>query len=353
MEVRAVSPPASKTLAPLIKFARVKWRSYGCPRSSLNHSLRYWKNRKISVKFTAMPSPPRTRSVSLEELEYYRTHFLEAIREDGVVCLECGTMHRAVGSHLRLRHGMDVDSYKQAWGYNRKTALMIPVLVQAYREKALAMDLYSKSPPDAFLKAQEASRRYSRSYRREARLNNAAKVRERMAAGWRVVAQKKVEDGTLRALAAEGLTVEEIATRLGLRHVPYLRGRLIALGLLPPPQRPIPTAKLLTLRKAGLWPSEIAARTGMTVSAVSQRFEKLRRRGIEVPLPTGPLPNSRRRISDEQLLKLAQARLRIKEIAAKVGISYPGVQYRLKVLRRRGLLQHSPRSRSRRSQTEA
>lgn len=112
--------------------------------------------------------------MSPEELEYYRTHFLEAIREDGVVCLECGTMHRALGLHLRLRHSMEVDPYKQAWGYNRQTALMIPAVVQAHREKALAMDLYSKSPPDAFLKAQEASRRYRRSYRREARLKDAA-----------------------------------------------------------------------------------------------------------------------------------------------------------------------------------
>jgi len=300
-----------------------------------------------------MPSPPRTRLVSPEELEYYRTHFLEAIREDGVVCLECGTIHRALGLHLRLRHSMEVDPYKQAWGYNRETALMIPALVRAYREKALAMDLHSKSPPDAFLKAQEASRRYPRSYRREARLKGAAKVRERIAAGWRVAAQKKVGDEMLRAVAAEGLTVKEIATRLGLRSVPYLRGRLIALGLLPPPQRPIPSAELLALRKAGLWPSEIAARTGMTASAVSERFEKLRRRGVEVPSPPGPPPSARRRVSDEQLLKLAQARLRINEIAAKVGISYPGVQYRLRILRQRGLLRPSPRARSRKSQTEA
>lgn len=291
--------------------------------------------------------------MSPEELEYYRTHFLEAIREDGVVCLECGTMHRALGLHLRLRHGMEVDPYKQAWGYNRQTALMIPALVQAHREKALAMDLRSKSPPDAFLKAQEASRRYPRSYRREARLKDAAKVRERIAAGWRVAAQKKVEDETLRALAAEGLTVKEIATRLGLRSVRYLRGRLIALGLLPPPLRPIPSGELLALRKAGLWPSEIAARTGMTPSAVSLRFEKLRRRGIEVPSPPGLPPSGRRRVSDEQILELAQARLRIKEVAIKVGISYPGVQYRIRILRQRGLLRPSPRARSRKSQTEA
>ncbi len=300
-----------------------------------------------------MPSPPRTRSVSPNELEYYRTHFLEAIREDGVVCLECGTIHRALGLHLRFRHTMEVDSYKQAWGYNRKTALMIPALVQAQRERALAMDLHSKSPPDAFLKAREASLRYRRSYRREARLKEAAKVRERMAAGWRVPAQKKVQDETLRALAAEGLTVEEIATRLGLKSVRYLSGRLIALRLLPPPRRPVPTAELLALRKAGLWPSEIAARTGMKASAVSQRFDKLQRRGIKVPSPPGCPPSGRRRVSDKQLLELAQAGLLIKEIAAKTGISYPAVQYRLRVLRARGLLQPSPRAQSRRSQTEA
>jgi DNA-binding CsgD family transcriptional regulator len=248
---------------------------------------------------------------------------------------------------------MEVDPYKQAWGYNRQTALMIPALVRAHREKALAMDLYSKSPPDAFLKAQEASRRYRRSYRREARLKEAAKVRERIAAGWRMAARKKVKDETVWALAAEGLTVKEIATRLGLRNVRYLRGRLITLGLLPPPQRPIPTAELLAFRKAGLWPSEIAARTGMTASAVSQRFEKLRRRGIKVPSPPGCPPNGRRRVSDEQFLELARARLRIKEIAVKAGISYPGVQYRLRILRQRGLLRPSPHGRSRKSRTEA
>ena len=95
---------------------------------------------------------------------------------------------------------------------------------------------------------------------------------------------------------------------------------------------------LLALRREGLWSGEIAARTGMTAAAVRVRFHLLRRRGVEIPRPSGSRPNARRRASNEQLIALAQSGLRTTLIAAGLGISPAVVRSRVKVLRRRGLL---------------
>ena len=52
--------------------------------------------------------PPGRRCVG-----YYRAHFLESIRRDGVVCLECGKLLEALGSHLRLLHHMALDDDRE------------------------------------------------------------------------------------------------------------------------------------------------------------------------------------------------------------------------------------------------
>ncbi len=60
------------------------------------------------------------RSVSAQELDYYRHHFLEALREEGVVCLECGGLYKTMGRHV-AKHGLILDAYREKWGYNRQT----------------------------------------------------------------------------------------------------------------------------------------------------------------------------------------------------------------------------------------
>lgn len=165
----------------------------------------------------------RRRFVSAEELAYYRAHFLEALREDGVVCLECGILYRFLGRHVR-QHGLTLDEYREEWGYNRSTALITPALHEAQRQRALARDLGALGAPNLRRNAPERRQRLNPAPRREALLHLSVAVKARYAAGARPPSLK-VEDETLRALVAAGLTSREIAARTGL-HRNWLGRRL-------------------------------------------------------------------------------------------------------------------------------
>ena len=281
------------------------------------------------------------RSVSAQDLDYYRTHIREAIREDGVVCLECGRLCRAMGNHVRT-HGLSLNDYREKWGYNQGRAFVAPDLRQRLRELALARGFGKDTPPDLWRRAQEVLRHSPPRHRREARLNQAEAARARHAAGWRPTNKRvKVSEETLRALVAEGLTLAQIAARTGLSYGHAAR-RVRELGLVHPGivRRRLRTtdAELVALREAGLWTHQIAARTGMRPEAVQKRLDNLRRRGATVPIPQGPRPNARRRVNDDDLLALAREGLRAREIAGRVGLRKNSVKFRLQALRRRGLL---------------
>jgi len=66
----------------------------------------------------------RRRAVPAEDLAFYRTHAREAVREDGVVCLECGALEGRLGAHVAA-HGLTLGAYRAKWGYapTARTAL--------------------------------------------------------------------------------------------------------------------------------------------------------------------------------------------------------------------------------------
>jgi predicted DNA-binding transcriptional regulator AlpA len=68
--------------------------------------------------------------------------------------------------------------------------------------------------------------------------------------------------------------------------------RLKALGLAPRPARPrpipVPPEELLALRRAGLTVREIAGRIGLSRAVVYERLKRLRERRVEVPGPSRP-----------------------------------------------------------------
>ncbi len=279
--------------------------------------------------------PPR---VSPDELAFYRIHFRKALQDDAVVCLECGALFRDLNNHLLPAHGLTADAYKEAWGYNRKTALITPSRHEALRQQALAQNLPALSPRDSIRRAHEANRGGTPPRRLQFRLDHGVRVRTRVVAGWRPVTPRKVDDDLLRSLVAEGLSFKDLLTRSGLGHT-QVRTRLRALGLMEPPRQPrLSESELLALCQAGRWPSQIAATRGVTTSNIIQRVRRLRRRGIAVPTPTSPRPNPMRRVSDDALIELARAGLGAKAIAARVGIRPHNVTRRLQALRERGIL---------------
>ncbi len=274
---------------------------------------------------------------SKEALAYYRAHFREAIREDGVVCLECGVVLRFLDPHVRRRHGMPLDDYKAKWGYNKETALVTPALAAVWRQHAIARNLPALVPPGGLPKAWEAFRRSRSPLRLERRLNASDAGKARFARGWRPP-NKRVEDETLRGLAAEGLTARQIAERVKMHPVAVrTRARRLGLQLSPPPRPVYPDAEILALSRGGHRPAAIAARTGLRVGTVRYRLLRLRQGVRTAPRRPGPRPNLRGRASDEELVALARAGLGCSTIAARTGLSSSGVALRLRKLRRQGV----------------
>ena len=120
--------------------------------------------------------------VSAHELAHYRAHFLEAVREDGIVCLECGNILRALPHHVWM-HGMTIDDYKAKWGYKRANPLTVPALIEKMRQRALAINLAGYAPPDALEKGRQALLRLKLQHRLETRLAKGAVTRSRHASG--------------------------------------------------------------------------------------------------------------------------------------------------------------------------
>lgn len=277
------------------------------------------------------------RFVSAQELAYYQEHFREAIREDAVVCLECGCLLRDLNTHLRFKHELSTDEYREHWGYNRKTALNIPAVSALRTQRALERNLPAKAPKDAIYKAHEANRHHRVPRRKEMRLDHAARIKARLAADPSAYRTWKVRDEVLKAMVQQGLPPREIASRTELSFS-HTRRRLYTLGLLKP-TRPRPSeVELLNLLRQGLWPREIAAKSGRDVSSIRQRLQRLRRRGVAVPCPTGLRPNAKRKVTDDQIIALAQTGLRQADMARRAGFTLSSLERRLRALRRRGLL---------------
>ncbi len=295
--------------------------------------------RAVTQHFEPMPR----RSVSTRKLAYYRSHFLEALREDGVVCLECGGLYKSLALHIIATHYMEANEYRAKWGYRPNRPLAAPALRETQRQHARRRGLWRLRPPDLAARGREAFRRLPRPRppgSLESQLNRRRGILAREARGWHPGSQK-VDAATLQALVAEGLTSRAIAQRTGLK-LDTVQRRIRKLGLtgpgIPPLAPKVNKAELIALCRAGLWPSEIAARLGLRPKVVTSHLYDLRQQGVTLPRPTGPIPTPRRRATDEQLLALAREGLPTSEIAARLGLARATAKARLASLRRRGLL---------------
>jgi hypothetical protein len=249
--------------------------------------------------------------VSDNELAYYRAHFREAVQKDGVICLECGFSFKSLAPHVR-KHRLSIRNYKEKWGYNRTNPLVAQSTRRKLRRLALAVNLAALSPPDALRKALQAKRGHPSPYRPESRLIQTDAARARVAADLQLAAR------TRKKVVGKGYTASHLRVRT--------RHRGVNAGL---------DRKILSLREKGLWPSEIAPVLGIRVQSVYLRLQALKKAGFTIPSLTIPRPNPLRKVSDEQILTLAQSGLSISEIAAKVGIATNNVWKRIKHLSRR------------------
>ncbi len=237
----------------------------------------------------------RRRILSRKQLAHYRRYCQEAIGEDFIICLECGSTLRSLVAHLSSMHGMSTNDYREKWGYKRLTALM---------------DL-------------------------ETRLKFTQGFWARWDSGFRYPIHRKVEDDTIRRLFAKDPAVPAIAAKTGLTQL-TVYARLYKLRL---SRRRVPNEELLRLARRGLWVSQIAARTGLVTGTIYSRLARLRKRGAIIPRPRGPRPQGYdRRVGAERFLALVRRGLTPDAMAARLGIRPASVKHRLWMLRKRGLV---------------
>lgn len=221
-------------------------------------------------------------------LASYRTHILEAIGEDAIVCLECGGLYQALPNHLRLTHDLPVEDYKARWGYNRSTGLYCRVLAERFRAQAEAVGLGQHGTPERAKQASEAQRG-GYTLRQEGRLHQEA---SRLEGRWLHPWQKLTDENLIR-LTLQGLGSFAIATRTGV-HPRNVRARVATLkarGIsLPrpqprwnPPNRKVTDEAILAGLAQGLTHQAIAERTGVSRKAITARVAHLRARGLLSP----------------------------------------------------------------------
>lgn len=238
---------------------------------------------------------PRRRILNRKELAHYRRRSQEAIGDDFIICLECGSTFRSLVAHLSSMHGMSTHDYREKWGYKRLTALM---------------DL-------------------------ETRLKFTHAFWSRWASGWRPPSTRTVEDDIIRRLFAKDLPIPALAAKTGLTQL-TVYARLFNLRL---SRRRVPNAELLRLARRGLWVSQIAARTGLVTGTIYSRLARLRKGGARIPPPRGPRPRGDvRAVAAERVLALVRKGLTPDAMAARLGIRPASVKRRLWVLRKRGLV---------------
>ena len=270
-------------------------------------------------------------------LAYYRAHFLESVRPDGAVCLECGRLRKTLGTHMVFLHLMTLDDYREKWGFNRQTTFIAASTAAKLRRLAVKRNLGAHATAELLAKARAARRPGSMARRAQTRITLSESAKRRYAAGWKPRRFRKVDDRTLRRLAREGLALKRIARKARLS-VDQTRARLQALGLLPPrrPRRTVNRQRILALRREGLWPLEIARRMRITPQLVKKILWIFRNQGVKVPRPSRPRPIKNRRVTDEAFLAAYRRGGAPAAIAARLRVSRAYVIFKTYYLRKRG-----------------
>ena len=68
----------------------------------------------------------------------------KAIKEQTIVCLECGKSFKILTKKHLASHGTDADAYREKWGIKRGTPLVCKSLQRERRKKMKAMKLWEK-----------------------------------------------------------------------------------------------------------------------------------------------------------------------------------------------------------------
>ena len=67
-----------------------------------------------------------------------------SIKEEAIVCLECGKTFKVITKKHLILHGLDAVSYREKWGLKKGTPLTCKELQRARRQKMKDMKLWEK-----------------------------------------------------------------------------------------------------------------------------------------------------------------------------------------------------------------
>ena len=68
----------------------------------------------------------------------------KAIKEQSIVCLECGKSFKILTKKHLASHGLEPDSYREKWGFKRGMPLVCKALQRERRKKMKSMKLWEK-----------------------------------------------------------------------------------------------------------------------------------------------------------------------------------------------------------------
>lgn len=89
---------------------------------------------------------PKSEPVAKQEEQIPACDPKLSIRDNSIICLECGKSFRVLTiRHLR-QHGLDAKSYKEKWGLKKTVTLSSKSLVRMRRKKMNEAKIWEKTP---------------------------------------------------------------------------------------------------------------------------------------------------------------------------------------------------------------
>ena len=73
----------------------------------------------------------------------------KAIKEQSIICLECGKSFKILTKKHLASHDIDVDAYREKWGIKRNTPLVCKALQRERRKKMKSMKLWERRQHNA------------------------------------------------------------------------------------------------------------------------------------------------------------------------------------------------------------
>ncbi len=80
----------------------------------------------------------------IEELQISSEEAKKSIKEQSIVCLECGKSFKILTKKHLASHSLDAGAYREKWGIKRNTPLVCKALQRERRKKMKSMKLWEK-----------------------------------------------------------------------------------------------------------------------------------------------------------------------------------------------------------------